>query len=113
MLQFLKLTVRPYTQPEVFSLDYEEHEDAPQHLFWLAQYHRTIVVSLESRVRSRFPLASSLKEQEEEQYSIPLQTIQNLHESIANGKWWPNSILIKKCVSFTAVSIIFVHLLYT
>jgi hypothetical protein len=28
------------------------------------------------------------------------------------GKWWPLSILIKKYVSFTAVSIIFVHPLY-
>ena len=28
------------------------------------------------------------------------------------GKWWPNYILIKKCVSFTVVSVIFVHPLY-
>jgi len=36
---------------------------------------------LESRVRSRFP-PLSLKHLEEECYSMPLETIQNLHESI-------------------------------
>jgi hypothetical protein len=72
---------------------------------------------LESRVRSRFP-PLSLEQLVEKWYSIPLETIQNLHVSISRrikavtGKWWPNSILIKKCVSFTAVSIIFVHSLY-
>jgi len=32
--------------------------------------------------------------------------------SCGTGKWWPISILIEKCVSFTAVSIIFVYPLY-
>ena len=70
---------------------------------------------LESRARSRFP-PLCLKQPEDEWYSIPLETIQNLHESIprriqavlqANGGPTPYY-----CVCFTAVSIIFVHPLY-
>jgi len=65
---------------------FEEHEDALQHLLHLAQLHDSNIIEplwsvLESRVRSRFP-PLSLKQLEEEQYSIPLETIQNLHESI-------------------------------
>ena len=101
---------------------FEEHEDALQHL-WLAQSPELEILSnhwsvLESRMRSRFP-PLSLKQLEEEWYSMPLETIQILHGSVprriqalVTGKWWPNSMLIKKCVSFTAVSIIFVHPLY-
>ena len=64
----------------------EEHEDALQHLLWLAQLPNLNIIEplwsvLESRVRSRFP-RSTLKQLEEEWYSIPLETIQNLHESI-------------------------------
>jgi len=63
---------------------FEEHKDA-LHL-WPAQSHDLNIIEplwsvLESRVRSRFP-PLSLK-QLEEWYSIPLETIQNLHESIA------------------------------
>jgi len=84
MMQFFKMMIRPYTQPEVFR--FEEHEDALQHLLWLAQsatlnFIEPLWSVLESMVRSRFP-PSSLKQLEEEQYSIPLQTIQILHESI-------------------------------
>jgi len=57
---------------------FEEHEDALQHL-WLAQSpdlklsnHWSVS---ESRVRNRFP-SLSLKQLEEEWYSIPLETIQ-------------------------------------
>jgi len=61
---------------------FEEHEDALQHLFWLAQLPTLDIIKplwsfLESRVRSRFP-PLSLKQLEEEQYSIPLETVQNL-----------------------------------
>ena len=64
----------------------EEHEDALQHLLWLAQQPNLNIITplwsvLESRVRSRFP-PSSLKQLEEEGYSIPLETIQNLRESV-------------------------------
>jgi len=65
---------------------FEEHEDLLQHLLWLAQLPTLNIIEplwsvLESRVRNRFP-PSSLKQLEEEWYSIPLETIQNLHESI-------------------------------
>ena len=65
---------------------FEEHKDALQHHLWLAQSHDLNIIEplwsvLESGVRSRFP-PLSLKQLEEEQYSIPLETIQNLHESI-------------------------------
>jgi len=68
---------------------FEEHEDALQHLFWLAQSpNLNIIESLwsvfESRVRSRFP-PSSLKQLKEEWYSIPLETVQNLHDSIPSS----------------------------
>jgi len=65
---------------------FEEHEDALKHLLRLAQPPTLNIIEplwsvLESRVRSRFP-ALSLRQLEEECYSIPLETIQNLHESI-------------------------------
>jgi hypothetical protein len=37
---------------------------------------------LETRVRNRFPLATSLKQLQEEWYKIPLETIQNLYKSL-------------------------------
>jgi hypothetical protein len=70
---------------------FEEHEEAFQHLPWLAQLPDLFIIEslwsyLESRVRSRFPPLSSLKQLEdvlyELWYSIPLETIQNLHASI-------------------------------
>jgi len=65
---------------------FEEHEDVLQHLLWLAQlptlnFLEPLWSVLESKVRSRFP-PLSLKQLEEEWYSIPLETIQNLHKSI-------------------------------
>jgi len=69
-MQFFKTAIRPYTQPEVFKSCFEEHEDALQHHLWLAQSP-----DLKRRVRSRFP-PLSLKQLEEEWYSIPLQTVQ-------------------------------------
>jgi hypothetical protein len=65
---------------------FEEHKDALQHLLWLAQSPILNIIEplwsvLDNRVRSRF-LPLSLK-QVEEWYSIPLETLQNLHESTA------------------------------
>ena len=65
---------------------FEEHEDVLQHLLWLAQSSTLNIIELlrsvlESRVRSRFP-ALRLKQLEVGWYSTPLETIQNLHESI-------------------------------
>jgi hypothetical protein len=76
----------PYTQPEVFSW-FEEHKDALQHLACPAQSPDLDVIEplwsvLESRVRSRFPPPSALKQRKdvlhEVWYSIPLGNIQNL-----------------------------------
>ena len=65
---------------------FEEHEDALQHFLWLAHLPHLNIIKplwsvLESRVRCRFH-PSSLKQLEEEWYSIPLETIQNLHEFV-------------------------------
>ena len=84
-MQFFKMTIHTYTHPEVLSW-LDEHEDALQHLLWLAQSSNLNIIEplwsvLESRVRSRFP-SSSLKQLEEEWYSIPLETIQSLRESV-------------------------------
>jgi len=64
-------------------------------------------------------LREQSEKQEEEWYNIPLETLSELTQvyskkdtSCVTGKWWPNSVLIKKCVSFTAVAIIFAHPLY-
>jgi len=75
----------PRTQPRV-QFWFEEHEDALQHLLWLAQSPTLNIIEplcsvLESRMRSRFP-PLSLRQLEEQWYSIPLETVQNLHESI-------------------------------
>ena len=62
------------------------------------KYHWTSVVSFREQVRSRFPPPSSLNVLEDvlhkERYSSPLETVQNLYESIAmrtqtcfTGKW--------------------------
>jgi len=53
---------------------FEEHEDARQHLLWPAQMPNLNIIE---------PLWSVLEEQlEEEWYSIPLETSQNLYESV-------------------------------
>jgi len=70
---------------------FEEHKDALQHLPWPAQSPDRYIIkllwsALESRVRSRFPPPSSVKQVEdvfhEEWYIIPLETMQNLCESL-------------------------------
>jgi hypothetical protein len=98
----------------------EEHKDALHHLPWPSWSPDLSIIKplwsvLESRVRSRYP-PPSLKQLEdvlhEEWYRIPLETIQNLHESVprriqavlqANDG---PAILMKKCVPFTPVFII-------
>ena len=123
------MTVRPYTQPEahmlfpnndaIFQYDnspmytarsvqswFEEHEDAFQHLPWPALSPdlniQPLWSVLDSRIISRFPLPSHKQLEDvlqEEWYSIPLETIQNLCESTlrwiqtvlqANGSPTPN-----------------------
>ena len=72
---------------------FEEHEDALQHHLWLAQSPGLNIIK---------PLVS-VREQGEKQ-------IPSIISIQANGG--PTPFLIKKCVYFTAVSIIFVHPLY-
>ena len=69
----------------------ELHENALHHLPWPARLPDLNIIEplwsvLESRVRSRFPPPSPLKHLQdvlhEQRYIIPLQTIQNLSESI-------------------------------
>ena len=102
---------------------FEKREDALEHLLWLAQLPNLNIVEplwsvLESRVRSRFPsIISQATRRRVVQYSTrdysDLTWVYSKEDtSGVTGKWWPNSILTKKCVSFTAVSIIFVHPLY-
>jgi len=73
---------------------FEEHEDALKHLPWPAQLPDLNIIKplfsvLESRVRSRFPPPSSLKQLgdvlHEKWYNIPLETIQNIHDSVPRG----------------------------
>jgi len=69
----------------------DEHEDTFQHLPWPAQSPNLNIIEplwsvLESMLKSRFPPPSFLKQLEvllhEVWSNIPLETIQNLHESI-------------------------------
>ena len=70
---------------------FEEHEDAFQHLPWPAHAQDFNIIDplwsvLESRVRSRFPPPSPVKQLEdvlhEEWYSMPVAAIQNVYESV-------------------------------
>ena len=74
-----------------FQFWFEVHEDALQHLPWPAELPYLNIIKplwsvVESTVRSRFPPSSSVMQPEdvlhEEWYNNPLETIQNLHESI-------------------------------
>jgi hypothetical protein len=65
---------------------FENHEDELQHLPWPGQLPDLNIVEplwsvLKTTVRKRFPPPTSLK-QLEEWYKIPLETVQNLYESI-------------------------------
>jgi hypothetical protein len=92
MMQFIKIIVRPYTQPVVFSLGYRSMKmhftifPGQQSPVLRVDIVETVCSVFESRVRSRFPPTQSLKQLEdvlrEEWYSITLETIQNLYESI-------------------------------
>jgi len=117
MMQFFKNDSPIHTAGSVHSW-FEEHKDALQHL-WPAQSPTLNIIEplwlvSESRVISRFPPLSlkQLEEYSTRDYSELTRVYRKKDTSCVTGKWWPNSILIKKCVSFTAASIIFVHPLY-
>jgi hypothetical protein len=72
---------------------------------------------LQSTVRRRFHLPPSLKQLEDvlhegwlqystRDYSVPIWVYSKKDTWCITGKWRPNSVLIKKFVSFTGVSII-------
>jgi hypothetical protein len=70
---------------------FEEHEGELQHLPWQAHSPDLKIIEplwsvLETRVRNSFPAPTSLKKLEdvlqEEGYEIPLDTVQNLYDSI-------------------------------
>jgi hypothetical protein len=78
----------PLTQLELW---FELHEGELQHLPWPAQspdlnMTEPLCSVLGTRVRNRFPPPASLQQLEdvlqEEWYRIPLETVQNLYESI-------------------------------
>jgi predicted Zn-dependent protease len=80
----------PTYPPGTLQSWFDEHEGKLQHLPWVEQLPDLNIVELlwsvfETRVRNRFPPATSLKQLEdveEEWYKIPLETVQNLYESI-------------------------------
>jgi hypothetical protein len=85
MLQFFKMTFRPYIARSVQSW-VAEHGDTFQHLTQPAQSPALNIIEplwavLERMVRSRFP-PLSLRQLEEERYSIPLEGIQSVCENI-------------------------------
>jgi hypothetical protein len=72
----------------------KEHESELQHLPWPAQSSDLNIIEplwsvLETRVRSRFPPPTSLKQLEDvlqtQWYKIPLETVQSSYESIPIG----------------------------
>jgi hypothetical protein len=95
---------------------FEEHEDALQHLLWLAQSPTLNIIKplwsvLETRVRSRYPLTSSLKQLEEElaQYSTRDSSDVSLFQEVYNlcyGQMVAQLHIKKKCVPFTTVCIV-------
>ena len=98
---------------------FDEHEDALYHLLWPAQLPNFNIIEPlvsfreqgEKQMPSKISQASRRRvvQYSTRDYSELTRVYSKKDTSCVTGKWWPNSILIKKCVSFTAVSIIFVH----
>jgi len=110
------------TSPRNVQSWFEEHEDALQLLLWLAQLPDLNIIEPlvsfreqgEKQIPSKISQASRRRvvHYSTRDYSELTRVYSKKDTSCVTGKWWPNSILIKKCISFTAVSIIFVHPLY-
>jgi hypothetical protein len=89
-MQFYKMIMSPFTQLELLSHGLKGRE--VNFNIFPGQHNHQICTSLnhwsvlETRVRNRFPPPTSLQQLEhvlqEEWYKIPLQTVQNLYESI-------------------------------
>jgi hypothetical protein len=80
----------PFTHWNCSVMVFEEHEGKLQHLPWPVQSPYLNIIEtfwsvLETRVRNRSPPPTSLKQFEsvlQEWYKIPLESVQNLYESI-------------------------------
>jgi len=84
---------------------FEEHEDALQHHLWLAQSPNLNIIKLLVREQGEKQTPSIISQ-------ATRRRVVQYSTTDYSDKWWPNSILVKKCVNFTVVSIIFVHPLY-
>ena len=102
---------------------FEEHEDALQHLLWPAQspglnINEQLLSVLESRVRSRFPPPTSLKQPDdvlEDKYSIQLKTIQSLFQEgykLYYGQMVAQFRINREMCIFHYCFNYFVHILY-
>jgi hypothetical protein len=91
MMWFSKMTMPPFTQLELFSLGLKSMKVNFSVFPGLSQSPDFNILEplwlvLETRMRNRFPPSTSLKQLEdalqEGLYKIPLETVQNLYESI-------------------------------
>ena len=75
------------------------------------KYHRTTVVSFREQGEKQIPsiISQATRRRVVHYFTRDYSVSSKKDTSCVTDKWWPNSILIKKCVSFTTVSIIFVH----
>ena len=119
MMQFFKMTICPYTQPEVFSLGGAWCTSTSSLASTITQlkYHQTTVVSFRKQGEKQIPSISQTTTRRvvlysTRDYSELTWVYFKKDTSCITGILIKNSILINKCVSFTAVSIIFVHPLY-
>ncbi len=121
MMQF-KMTIHPYTQPEVFSLGlrsirYTSTSSLASRIPQL-KYNQTTVVSFIEQGEKQIPSIISqvtrrrVVQYSNRDYSELTRVCFKKDTSCITGILLKNSISIKKCVSFTVVSIIFVHPLY-
>jgi hypothetical protein len=101
-MQLSKTTMPPFAAGTVQSW-FEEHETELQHLSWPKESPHLNMMEplrsvLETRLRNRFPPPTALNQLEdvlqEEMYKIPLETVQNLFESILR---WISAVLKAGC----------------
>ena len=90
----------PYTPPKVFSLGLRS-----------VKMHFNISLASTFTQRKYWITLVSFREQGEKQIPSIISQATRRRYKMCYSQWWPSFILIKKYVSFTALSIIFVHLL--
>ena len=118
MLQFFKTTIR-HTRSQKCSFLVWEAWRCTSTSFLAStithlKYRRTSVVSFREQDEKQIPsiISQATRRRVVQFFTRNYSVYSKKDTSCVAGKWWPNSILIKKCVSSTAVSIIFVHPLY-